>query len=84
VPDVMADLTWRRGRSHTISNAVIVSVLDEINQVRNRIAHSLPLTFNGAPYFLTLRDVKRLRNIVEGFGQHFEDHARAKVASSRI
>jgi hypothetical protein len=84
VPDAMAGLTWRRGRRHSISNAVIVSALDEINQLRNRIAHSLPLTFNGAPYSLSLVDVKRLRNIVEGFGQHFEAHARAKVATSRI
>ncbi|WP_430436898.1 HEPN domain-containing protein [Oceanibaculum nanhaiense] len=84
VPDVMDGLAWRRGRSHNVSNATIVSSLDEINQVRNRIAHSQPLTLNGAPYQLNLVDVTRLRNVVEGFGEHFEAHALAKIAASKI
>ena len=83
VLNVMSGLTWRRHR-RSIVNGKIVSSLDEINQIRNRIAHSQELRLNGQPYNLTLVDVKRLRNIVEGYGEHFQAHATAKVTASRV
>lgn len=83
VPNVMDGLTWQRSR-HLIATNTIVAALDEINQIRNRIAHSQPLTMNGQAYNMNLVRVKSLRNIVDGFGQNFEAHARAKVTASRI
>lgn len=78
VPDVMAGLNWQ----HTTPQD-IAAKLEEINQVRNRIAHSLPLTLNGDPYSLKLARVQVLRNFCSAFGTRFEVHARQKVVDCR-
>jgi hypothetical protein len=47
-PDVLDGLSWQK-----CSNATVVSKLDTINQVRNRIAHGQPLTVDGQHFRLT-------------------------------
>lgn len=78
VPDVMAGLNWQ----HTTPQD-IAAKLDEINQIRNRIAHSSPLSLNGQPYRLKLARVQTLRNFCAAFAARFEIHARLRVTQCR-
>ena len=54
--DALDGLSWQK-----CNNASVVSTLDAINQVRNRIAHGQPLTVNGIPFRLTRPVVSRWR-----------------------
>ncbi len=79
VPDVLSNLRWQ----HT-TNRIILAKLDEINQIRNRIAHGINLTLDGRPYSLTLQRVEVLRNCAESFGARFENHALEMTRRSRL
>ena len=66
-PDVLAGLSWQK-----CPNATVISVLDEINQVRNRIAHGQPLTVKGRRFRLTKPKVVRWRNYAAAFLARFQ------------
>ncbi len=70
IPDVMNNLSWQGTKK-----PVIIKRLDELNQIRNRIAHGgQKLSLNGKPYLLTLAKVVIYKNLVANFGARFEDH----------
>ena len=75
VPDVFAGLSWQR-----TTTAEIRQKLNELNQVRNDIAHGAAhIRVNDQPYSLSLVKAQRLRNFAEVFGDRFEAHARATL-----
>lgn len=66
-PDVFDGFSWQK-----CPQAEVVRVLDEINQVRNRIAHGQPITVNGVAFRLTKPTVVRWRNYTEVFIDRFQ------------
>jgi RiboL-PSP-HEPN len=75
VEDVFDGLSWQKCR-----NAIVRSRLDELNHVRNSIAHGAePLRVSNADYALTLAKAKTFRNFCEQLAQRFEQHALGKV-----
>lgn len=70
IPDVFQNLSWQR-----TNTADIMRKLNEINQIRNRIAHgNRKLALDGSPYSLTLAKVIAYRDLVSNFGVRFEQH----------
>lgn len=70
VDDVFADLRWRK-----CNNSTVRSRLNQLNHVRNSIAHGAnPLRVNGADYFLTLARVKTFRIYSQQLAARFEEH----------
>ena len=67
--DPMSGLSWQK-----CNNANVISTLDAINQVRNRVAHGQPLTVNGQPFRLTRPVVARWRAYAEVFSARFRPH----------
>lgn len=65
--DVLDGLSWQK-----CNNASVVSTLDTINQVRNRVAHGQPLTVDGQPFRLTRPIVNRWRNFAGLFINKFQ------------
>ncbi len=65
-PDVLDGFSWQK-----CPNATVIAVLDEINQVRNRIAHGQPLTVGGRPFKLTKPKVARWRGYAAAFSTRF-------------
>ncbi len=75
IPDVFDRLSWQG-----TNNADIRRRFDEINQIRNRIAHgNRQLTVNNVPFSLTLAKVITYRNLAFNFGARFEPHVRVLV-----
>lgn len=75
IPNVFAGLSWQR-----TPTARVVKMLDEINQIRNRIAHGhRHLTIDGNAYSLRLADVITYRNMTSSFAQRFEGHVRTFI-----
>jgi hypothetical protein len=75
IPDVFAGLSWQR-----TPTASVTRMLDELNQIRNRIAHgSRHLTLNGNPYSLRLADVITYRNMTASFANRFEAHVQTFI-----
>ncbi|HZW05819.1 MAG TPA: HEPN domain-containing protein [Phycisphaerales bacterium] len=68
VSDIFDGLTWQRTRAPQVR-----SKLNEINRLRNDIAHGKRL-----PQAVTLAQVLRLRNFVEQFAERFARHVRRK------
>jgi len=66
-PDVLDGISWQK-----CQNKTVVSLMDEINQVRNRIAHGQPLTVNGQPLRLTKPKVARWRAYAAAFSTRFK------------
>ena len=64
--DALDGLRWQK-----CPNANVVTTLDAINQVRNRIAHGRPLTVNGNPFRLTRPMVERWRSFARVFCVRF-------------
>ena len=64
--DALAGLSWQK-----CPNANVLSTLDAINQVRNRIAHGQPLTVDGQIFRLTRPTVARWRSFAEVFVARF-------------
>jgi hypothetical protein len=69
IEDVFDGLTWQKTQPKAIR-----AKLDEINELRNKIAHGQSL-----PEAVSLNQVKRLRNFVEQFGGRFGSHVRDKL-----
>lgn len=67
--DPLGGLSWQK-----CNNATVISTLDAINQVRNRIAHGQPLTVDGQPFRLTRPVVARWRAYAEVFSARFRPH----------
>lgn len=75
VPDVFVGLSWQRMKTDAVR-----SRLDELNQLRNKIAHgSKQLSVNNQPYSLKLANVHTLRNFSECFADRFVPHVRNLV-----
>jgi hypothetical protein len=55
--DVLDGLSWQK-----CPNASVISTLDAINQIRNRVAHGQPLTLDGTSFRLTRPIVNRWYN----------------------
>jgi hypothetical protein len=70
--DVFDGLSWQRTRAETIK-----AKLDQINELRNKIAHGQPL-----PQSVSLSQVRNLRDFVENFGERFARHVRGKFPST--
>jgi len=64
--DALDGLQWQN-----CPNANVVSTLDAINQVRNRIAHGQPLTVNAHPFRLTRPVVDRWCSFANVFTERF-------------
>jgi RiboL-PSP-HEPN len=71
IVDVFDGLTWQRTRPETIK-----AKLDQINKLRNKIAHGQSL-----PQSVSLAQVRNLRDFVENFGERFARHVRGKFPS---
>ena len=69
--DVLDGLSWQK-----CVNSKVVDLLDEINQIRNRVAHGQPLTVGGRVVKLTKPRVWRYRNFAVVFIQRFEPFVR--------
>jgi hypothetical protein len=69
IENVFDGLTWARTQPKTIRDK-----LNEINELRNKIAHGHAL-----PEAVSLNQVKKLRNFVEQFGERFGRHVRDKL-----
>lgn len=69
IPDVLAGLSWQKQ-----SNAALRNNLDELNQLRNDIAHVDDLRINGVRYRLKLNRISRWRAVCEKFGREFGPH----------
>ncbi len=75
IHDVLNGLSWQNCK-----NSLIRSRLNQLNHVRNSIAHgSTALRVNNAEYSLTLAKVKTFRNFAEAFAARFENHVMAKL-----
>jgi hypothetical protein len=75
IADVLGELRWQN-----CDNALVRHRLNELNQVRNSIAHGADtLKVNGKKYTLTLERVGRFRNFAEVFADRFEKHALDKL-----
>ncbi|GAB5460211.1 HEPN domain-containing protein [Hoeflea alexandrii] len=75
IHDVFDGLSWQK-----CDNSLIRSRLNQLNHVRNSIAHGAAvLRVNDVDYFLTLQKVKTFRNFAEAFADRFEDHVMAKL-----
>lgn len=71
VDDVFTDLSWQK-----CDNATVRSRLNQLNHVRNSIAHGAnPLRVNDADYSLSLAKVITFRNYSEQLAARFEEHA---------
>lgn len=71
---VLDGLSWRN-----CPTVRLRARLNEINAIRNQIAHGrLALTLNGAPFPLRFELVRRYRNFVAAFGARFSAHALAR------
>jgi|GEM_PF-1581375 hypothetical protein len=70
IDDVFDGLSWQGQGTEALKKN-----LDELNQVRNRIAHVVPIAVNGRPFALTLAKIIRWRNVSERFGVKFKDIA---------
>lgn len=64
--DVLDGLSWQK-----CPNASVITTLDAINQIRNRVAHGQPLTLNGQPFRLTRPIVNRWYNFAGIFLNRF-------------
>ena len=73
VDDILDGLSWQRQSTKTLKQN-----LDQLNQVRNGIAHGQELRVDGNLFSLTLNRIQRWRNVSEKFGEFFEDHALEK------
>lgn len=73
INDILDGLSWQRQ-----STKALKKNLDQLNQVRNRIAHGQELMVDGASFSLTLNRILRWRNVSEKFGEYFEGHALTK------
>ncbi len=72
---VLDRLSWRNCKTPRLRER-----LNEINEIRNDIAHGKAhLKLNGQPFSLRLERVERYRNFVENFGQRFGQHALDKT-----
>jgi len=80
IVDVLAGLSWQN-----CDNGLVRRRLNELNQVRNSIAHGADtLKVNGANYTLTLAKVEAFRNFVQAFADRFEERVLDKLrAGSR-
>ena len=68
-------LSWQK-----CSNQALRAKLQEINELRNKIAHGdRHLTLGGQPFSLRLERVGRYRDFVQKFGDVFEPHVRQKL-----
>jgi hypothetical protein len=75
IDDVLGKLSWQN-----CDNALVRRRLNELNQVRNSIAHGADtLKVNGKKYTLTLQRVGRFRNFARVFADNFEKHALDKL-----
>jgi hypothetical protein len=75
VPDVLAGLSWQARPA-----ASVVRVLDDLNQLRNQIAHgTVHLRLRGQPYALRTHDAQVFRNFAENFGARFGGHVRGHL-----
>lgn len=70
VPNVLTGLSWPKCDNETVSIK-----LNEINQIRNQIAHGKrSITIDKVQISLTLKRVEGLRNFCEAFAGKFENH----------
>lgn len=75
VHDVFDGLRWQ-----SCDNALVRSRLNQLNHVRNSIAHgAVTLRVNDADYALTLAKVKTFRNFAEAFAARFESHVLGRL-----
>lgn len=72
IVDVLENLSWQR-----ITNDRIRSNLQQLNEIRNQIAHGRrDLRWQNRRYSLSLAEAVRLRNFVRTFSDRFPVHAR--------
>ncbi|MEQ6202140.1 HEPN domain-containing protein [Sulfitobacter sp. HNIBRBA2951] len=74
VDDIFEGLSWRGQSTIQFKNN-----LNQINEVRNTIAHGAPIIIDGKPFNLTLSKIESWRALSITFGQKFPDHARRKI-----
>lgn len=75
VHDVFEGLSWQK-----CDNALVRSRLNQLNHVRNSIAHGATvLRVNDTEYNLTLAKVETFRDFAEAFAARFEAHALGKM-----
>ena len=68
--DVFDGLSWQK-----CDNVLVRSRLNQLNHVRNSIAHGAAvLRVNDSNYLLTIVKVKTFRNFAESFANRFEAH----------
>lgn len=72
--DVLDELRWQ-GQS----NLRLRTALDNINQVRNCIAHGSEIRVKNKPFSLQLIKISGWRNVMFQFGERFETHALDKI-----
>jgi hypothetical protein len=69
-PNIFAGLVWQKSSTETVKRK-----LDELNQLRNGVAHGREqLHIRGNAISLSLAVVYNYRNFVEQFGQRFQQH----------
>lgn len=69
IDDVFDGLSWQNQATPTLKKN-----LNEINQVRNGVAHGGPLKLNGQPFTLSTARNERWRNVARTFGEKFPAH----------
>jgi hypothetical protein len=75
IHDVLDGLSWQN-----CDNKLVRRRLNELNQVRNSIAHGADtLKVNSANYTLTLAKVEAFRNFVQAFADRFEERVLDKL-----
>ncbi|USA39754.1 HEPN domain-containing protein [Pelagerythrobacter marinus] len=75
IPDVIDGLSWQKSSSETIKRK-----LDDLNQLRNGIAHGREqLVIRGSNVSLSLAIVINYRNFVDQFGRRFQAHVNLKA-----
>ena len=78
VIDIFGDLSWQG-----TTNARIKANLNDLNQIRNKIAHGTKdLTLGGKSYSLSLKNVESFRDFIQNFALRFSDHA-LRIASPK-
>jgi hypothetical protein len=75
IPDPIGGLSWKNCKTATIRNK-----LDEMNQIRNDIAHGeTEIKVNGVVISLSLARVKNYRDFTDQFSTRFETHVSSTV-----
>ena len=78
IPDVFDGLSWQGTTTERIRTR-----LDELNQIRNQIAHGKrDLSLSGNRYSLSLARVQTYRNFAKNFGERFSEHVDGMIGEA--